>query len=42
MDNQIQSDAVELQQYISGISSSIPQNKLSVKKDKETNLQGKL
>ena len=40
MDNQIQSDSVELQQYISGISSSIPQKKLSVEKDTATQLQG--
>lgn len=40
MDNQIQSDAVELQQYISGINSSIPQGKINVKKDTKTQLQG--
>lgn len=40
MSNQIQSDSVELQQYIDGINNSIPKENINVTKDTVTTLKG--
>lgn len=40
MSDTIQSNSVELHQYIDGINSSIPESKINVKKDSVTQLQG--